>query len=132
MPAIHVHVDESGDFNFSATGSRYYIFTTTWTYDPVPLANALTKLRFGLIKAGHLQTSQELSCFHASDDPAPRRTQVLHTLVGHGGWNFASIVVDKPRVNPSLYDAFKFYPKFLSMVLRFISKGVCCAAPLKC
>lgn len=123
MPAIHVHVDESGDFNFSPAGSRFYIFTTAWTYDPAPLADALTRLRFGLIKVGHLQTGQELSCFHASDDPAPRRTQVIHTLVGQGGWNFASIVVDKPRVNPSLYDAFTFYPKFLSMVLRFIFKG---------
>lgn len=123
MPAIHIHVDESGDFNFSPTGSRYYIFTTAWTYDPAPLATALTNLRFGLIKAGHLQTSQELSSFHASEDPAPRRTQAILALVAHGGWNFASIVVDKPRLNPSLYETFTFYPRFVSMLLRFIFAG---------
>jgi hypothetical protein len=87
MPAIHIHVDESGDFNFSPTGSRYYIFTTAWTYDPAPLADALTRLRFGLIKAGHLQASQELASFHASDDPGPRRTQVLGALLTRTGWN---------------------------------------------
>ena len=48
---------------------------------------------------------------------------MLGALLTRTGWNFASIVVDKPRVNPSLYDAFRFYPKFLSMVLRFIFKG---------
>ena len=123
MPAIHIHVDESGDFNFSPTGSRYYIFTSVWTYDPEPLADALTKLRFSLIKAGHFQTGQDLSSFHASDDPGPRRALVIPALQQHGGWNFASIVVDKRKVNPALYDPFTFYPKFLSMVLRFIFKG---------
>ena len=123
MATIHIHVDESGDFNFSPTGSRYYIFTSAWTYDPKPLADALTKLRFSLIKAGHFQTGQELACFDASADPAPRRELVLPELRSHGGWSFASIVVDKPKLNPALYDPFTFYPKFLSLVLRFIFKG---------
>ena len=123
MPTLHVHVDESGNFDFSLAGSHYYIFTAAWTYNPSPLANDLTRLRFGLIKAGHFTGGQDLDCFHAADDPAPRRDAVINTLLSQTGWNFASIVVDKPRVNPVLYDAFKFYPKFLSMVLRFVFKG---------
>lgn len=118
-----VHVDESGDFNFSPTGTRYYVFTTAWTYNPAPLASDLTALRFALVKAGHFQHGQDLGCFHASEDPAPRRDAVIGILLNHAGWNFASIVVDKPRVNPVLYDPFTFYPKFLSMVLRFVFKG---------
>jgi Protein of unknown function (DUF3800) len=117
---IHVHLDESGDLNFSPTGTRYYIFTAAWTYDPAPLASELTALRFRLVKEGR---GERLSGFHAREDAQPRRDLVLGILVKHPTWSFASIVVDKRRVNPVLYDPEKFYPKFATMVLRFVFKG---------
>ena len=117
---LHVHLDESGDLNFSPTGSRYYVFTTAWTYDPSPLAHELTALRFRLVKQGH---GERLSGFHAREDPQPRRDLVLNILMKHVTWNFAAIVVDKRRVNPILYDPETFYPKFSTMVLRFVFKG---------
>lgn len=120
MATLHVHVDESGDFNFSPAGTRYYVFTAAWTYDPAPLSSALTNLRYGVIKAGH---GSNLSAFHACDDPAPRRELVISTMLNFASWNFASIVVDKPRLNPVIRDADTFYPKFMSMVLRFVFKG---------
>jgi len=120
MPTLHVHVDESGDLNFSQTGTRYYVFTAVWTYDPAPLAAELSALRFQLVKAGH---ADRLSGFHACDDPYPRRTLVMNVLSNHRLWNFASIVVDKPRINPILYDPMEFYPKFIAMVLRFVFRG---------
>ena len=64
-----------------------------------------------------------MSAFHASEDPQPRRDLVIGVLLNHKTWNFASIVVDKPRVNPSLYDPENFYPKFSAMVLRFVFRG---------
>ena len=48
---------------------------------------------------------------------------VISVLLNHKTWNFASIVVDKPRVNPSVYDPMTFYPKFAAMVLRFVFRG---------
>lgn len=91
-----------------------------WTYDPAPLAGDLTALRFRLVKDGH---GEQLSAFHACEDPAPRRDLVINTLLARKTWNFASIVVDKPRVNPFLYDPMTFYPKFAAMVLRFVFRG---------
>ncbi len=120
MRTLHIHLDESGDLNFSPAGSRYFIFTVAWTYDPAPLANELNCLRFSLIKAGH---GERLSSFHAREDAGPRRETVIPLLLKHANWNFASIVVDKPRVNPSIYDQEEFYPKFASMVLRFVFRG---------
>lgn len=120
MATLHIHVDESGEFNFSATGCRYYIFTAAWTYDPLPLASALSSLRHNIIKAGH---GSHLSAFHACEDPNPRRDLVINTLLRHTNWDFASIVVDKPCVNPAIREPKKFYPKFLAMVLRFIFRG---------
>lgn len=120
MLTLHVHLDESGDLNFSPEGSRYFVFAAAWTYDPAPLANDLAALRFKLVKQGH---GEHLSGFHAREDAHPKRDLVFGVLMKHLTWNFASIVVDKRRVNPVLYDPETFYPKFSAMLLRFIFKG---------
>jgi hypothetical protein len=117
---IHIHLDESGNLDFSPTGSRYYIFAVAWTYEPVPLAADLSALRFSLIKQGH---NINHGGFHAVYDPQPRRDLVLTAMANRLDWNFAAIVIDKPRVNPVLYPPKDFYPKFASMVLRFVFRG---------
>jgi hypothetical protein len=120
MATLHIHVDESGEFNFSPTGSRYYIFTTAWTYNPVPLSAELTNLRYSIIKAGQ---GPRLSSFHACEDPDPRRELVIDTMLRHPEWNFASIVIEKRKVNPVVREPDVFYPKFLAMLLRFVFRG---------
>jgi uncharacterized protein DUF3800 len=120
LPTLHVHLDESGDLNFSPAGSRYYIFACVWTYEPAPLANELNALRFSLVKQGH---GESLSGFHARQDAQPKRERVFPILVKHRNWTYASIVVEKRRVNPVLYEPEKFYPKFCTMLLRFVFKG---------
>jgi hypothetical protein len=120
MATLHIHLDESGNFTFSPKGSRFYIFTAAWTYNPGPLAASLNALRFRLIKEGH---GGNLSGFHACADPPLRREQVVNIIRAEPEWNFASIVVEKNKVNPSLYAAENFYPKFLTMVLNFVLRG---------
>src|ERR1700740_3204463 len=114
MRTLHGHRDEAGDLNFAASGSRYFIFTAAWTYDPAPLAYELNMLRFQIIKEGH---GERLSSFHAREDAEPKRNRVIEVLLKHRTWNFASIVVEKRRVNPKLYEPADFYPKFTNMVL---------------
>lgn len=109
MPTLHVHLDESGDFNFSPTGSRYYIFTAAWTYDPAPLAGHLTTLRFSLLKAGH-----NVPMFHATKDRQANRNAVVKVLSGHDDWAFAAVVIEKTKVYPRLHAPYRFYPEFAS------------------
>lgn len=118
MPTLHIALDESGDLNFSPSGSRYYIFAAAWTYDPAPFAHALTELRFSLLKQGH-----DLVAFHATEDRQAHRDAVVDILAGTDHWRFAAIVVDKPKVHPTLREPEKFYPRFALMVLRFILRG---------
>lgn len=118
MSTLHVHVDESGDFTFDPKGSRYYVFTAAWTYHPQALGNALTSLRFSLNKSG-----ANLSRFHACDDQQVHRNSVVDTLSAHHSWWFASIVVEKRKVNPAIRQPATFYPKFLNSVLLFIFRG---------
>lgn len=118
MPTLHVHLDESGDLNFSARGTKYYIFAAAWTYDPAPLALDLTALRFSLLKQG-----RDIQAFHAAEDKQAHRDAVVSLLAGHDAWQYAAIVVEKAKVYPPLREPHRFYPRFASMVLRFIFRG---------
>jgi Protein of unknown function (DUF3800) len=90
-----------------------------------PLAVRLSGLRFQLIKDGHLRPNvfDDLAGFHACQDPKPRRDAFVSTLQSHLDWSFASIVIEKNRVNATIQSPEKFYPKFLTMVLKFVLRG---------
>lgn len=94
---------------FTPKGSRYYIFCVSWTYNPQPLAHALGSLRFQANKNG-----DNICRFHASQD-GTRRNNVFALLTAHQDWNFNAIVVEKRKINPSIYDPHVFYPKFASI-----------------
>jgi hypothetical protein len=118
VATLHVALDESGDLSFNPSGSKYYVFAVTWTYDPAPVPKALTRLRFSLLKQGH-----DIQAFHAHEDQYTTRDSVIEALTSHDNWWFAAIVVEKAKVNPIIRDPHRFYPKFASMVLRFVFKG---------
>jgi hypothetical protein len=84
------------------------------------MAASLSELRFAQIKAGN---GESLSSFHACEDSPWLRDQVISTILSHAPWSFAAIVVEKVKVNPTIYDPQQFYTKFLTMVLRFILRG---------
>lgn len=119
MPTLHVHLDESGDWKFTPKSpSRYLILTLAWTYDPLPLATALTSLRFALVKEG-----VPLESFHATEDKQAVRDRVVQTIIANDRWNFAGVVVEKRKVNPALYEPHEFYPKFAGALLKFVLRG---------
>jgi hypothetical protein len=118
LATLHVCLDEAGNLHFNPAGSRYYVFAVAWTYDPAPLAGALTCLRFSLLKQGH-----NLHSFHATEDKQTNRDAVVGILTQHQNWRFAAIVVEKRMVNPSIQDERNFYPKFAGMALRFVFRG---------
>lgn len=118
MPTLHVHIDESGNWSWNRKGSRYYVFTVAWTYDPQPLAQALTALRFGLVKQG-----RSIEYFHASPDKQATRDEVVRTLLAHNDWHFASIVVEKCKVPPGNREPQRFYPKYAGALLKFVLRG---------
>jgi len=118
VPTLHAHLDESGDLSFTPKGSKYYIFTVAWTYEPLALAQDLIALRFSYLKFG-----TDLNRFHAAEDQQPIRDAVVRRLVGRAGWLFASIVIEKNKVNPSIREQHLFYPQFATMVLKFVLRG---------
>jgi hypothetical protein len=105
VPTLHIALDEGGDLNFAAKGSKFYVFAAAWTYDPARLAQALTQLRFGLFKAGN-----DIPSFHATEDKQTHRDAVVRAVTSFDAWQFIAIVVDKRKVNPSFMSLTTFTP----------------------
>jgi len=118
MATLHIHLDESGCWGFHQKGSRYLILTATWTFDPRPLAETLTNLRFSLLRNGH-----SIESFHAAPDKQATRDSVVAAMMSRADWHFASVVLEKRRINPTLRDPGRFYPTFAGTLLRFILRG---------
>jgi hypothetical protein len=118
MPTLHIHLDESGDWAFNKKGTRFFVLATAWTYDPQPLADDLTRLRFGLVRKGW-----NIDAFHASPDKQPIRDVVTKTMLAQKNWHWAAVVIEKCKVNPTLREPHRFYPKFAGSLLRFIFRG---------
>lgn len=119
VKTLHVHLDESGNFDFTRNGTKHFVFAVAWTYDPLPLAHDLTALRFMLLKQG-----VDLHQFHAAEDRQAVRNRVVATMLGRQNWGFVALVIEKAKVNPTIRDPIGFYPQFAMMVLRFVLKGV--------
>jgi Protein of unknown function (DUF3800) len=118
LPTLHVHLDESGDFNFSPRGTAFYTFAVAWTFDPLPLAQAVSTLRFALLKEG-----ADMPAFHAAPDRQKHRDRLVQTIVAQNNWRFAALVVEKRKTNPLIRDPVRFYPHFLTSCLKFVIRG---------
>jgi len=128
MSTLHVHIDESGDLDFSGRGSKFIIFAALWTYDPLPLASRLQSLRFTILKAGpenhRARGLERLEKFHCCDDSHNIRKLVVKTMLSYPGWKFAAVVVQKNKVSPRERELMgSFYANFASMPLRFLFRG---------
>lgn len=100
----YLFFDESGNLDFSPSGSRHFCFGVLSLDDPGPLSAALTQLRYELMAEG-----LELERFHATDDRQAVRDRVFAVLAEVGGFEVDLLVADKHDMHPALRDPFEFY-----------------------
>lgn len=77
MPAttLFVYVDESGNFDFSPSGTKHFVMTAFITTDPVLSAIRIARLKYFLLSQG-----VSIPNFHASEDSQRVRDQVVHQI----------------------------------------------------
>lgn len=113
MSTLHVYLDESGNWEFSAKGTRYFSIGVLWTLDPAPLAASLQALRFELLREG-----LDIESFHASPDKQSTRNRVFEAMLRVPNWEFTAFLMEKRRVNPSIRDPQRFYPAIALPAVR--------------
>ena len=113
---LYIFLDEGGNFDFSKNGTKYFTITSVTITRPWKFDEPLSLLKHKL-----LETGLDIEYFHASDDRQQTRNKVFNIITDHPSEPIIdSIIVEKSKTNPSLYDQKRFYPKILGYLLSYV------------
>jgi len=116
-PYLYIFLDESGDFNFTNIGTRFFTFTTLTRTRPFPWDNPLLNLKYTLIEQG-----EDIEYFHATENSQAVRDQVFKIISANlRDTRLDSLIVEKPKVGPALYPEERFYPRMVGYLLRYVT-----------
>ena len=114
---LFVYVDESGNLDFSSSGTAHYVLAAVATTDPFYSASRLQELKYEYLKSG----KEDVEYFHASEDRQFVRNDVLLTIKElQGKINVHFIYAQKNKTVPSLQNPVKFYAKLGLVLSKFI------------
>lgn len=95
---LYIFIDESGNFDFSPTGTKYFVLTAISTTEPSIDKEKFLQLKYDLLKTASCQEE-----FHATEDAQQVRDLVFQKIKETGGFEVDSIIAQKNKANPSLY-----------------------------
>ncbi len=117
---IYLFLDESGDFNFSPSGTKFYTISAVTKSRPFSWDEPLASLRYDLIDSG-----LDVEYFHASEDRQIVRDKVFPIIFSHlEGQCIDSIIVEKRKTGPALQPAESFYPRMIGYLIRYILDSI--------
>jgi hypothetical protein len=116
VSSLSIFVDESGNFDFSGGGSKYFHLTAVSTLGcPALLADIFD------LKHRIAETGLEIEEFHATEDRQLVRDQMfelIHRHSEHRCFVVDAITVRKSRVDPALQEPSVLYATMLRSLLR--------------
>lgn len=96
---LFIFVDESGNFDFSPKGTKFFVLSCLSTFKPAEEREKLLQLHYKILNDG---INQEY--FHATEDKQIVRDQVFGILNSlQYDIEVHSVVAQKNKANPSLY-----------------------------
>ena len=129
---LFCYLDEAGDFNFSPTGTRYYIYTALATDNPLPLNDEMLRAKYLLLlnNLPFSKSHEKNDYFHATEDTPLTRKLSFDAIVKHlDSFRVYSIVIQKNKTNPSIRDQRLFFSMIMSNLLEDV---VSCAQVARC
>ena len=112
----YIFLDESGNFDFSASGSRYFVLTSVSLRRPFPVTGPLDEYRHECLEFG-----LDLESFHCANDNRHVRERDFDLVSAHlDQMHIDCIVVEKRKAEPSLRQGSRLYPKMLGYLLQFV------------
>jgi len=96
---LYLFVDESGNFDFSPNGTKYFVLSCLCTFLPEQEREKIIGLRYSALKNG---INQEF--FHATEDSQNIRDKVFNIIKNFkDDFEIHSVVAQKNKANPTLY-----------------------------
>lgn len=117
---LYCYFDEAGDFNFSPTGSTFYLYTALVTRDPFPLCEDLLKAKYSLVMSGKpfSKSHRNNDYFHASEDSPETRDLGFGMLAKHlGEFAIHTVVVKKNKVPPEMRGQRVFFTAVINQLV---------------
>ena len=112
----YIFLDESGNFDFSPSGTRYFVLTSVSMKRPFPLAVPMDDY-----KHDRLEYGLDLEYFHCYRDGKIVRNRVFELIASHlDGMRIDCLIVEKAKVEPALQADRRFYPEVLTHLLKLI------------
>ncbi len=105
--ALLVFVDESGNFDFSDTGTNHLVLSAVLCHKPLRSAGKMLRLKYSRLALGF-----NISGFHASEDRNSLRVSVLKTISKERSLSAFSMVLDKARPENKLLLPGDIYHRF--------------------
>jgi len=120
---LYLFIDESGNFDFSSGGTKYFILTALSTTDPYSIGAPLLGLRYDLLpNYSGGRALEENGYFHASEDIQSVRDSVFSTIMKNGkDLRVDAVVAQKNKANPTFYNQhINLYRKMGEILLKYI------------
>jgi hypothetical protein len=102
---LYLFLDESGNFDFSPSGTRYLVVTSLVTRDVVPMVIELHCFKHEVIARG-----ENLECFHAAENRQWIRDRVFGIISACNHFAVHAVIIEKAKLDPALYGMRRFYP----------------------
>ncbi len=112
----YIFLDEAGNFDFSPTGTRYFVLTSVSARRPFAPYGPLDDYKHDCLEFG-LNTEY----FHCAEDNPWVRRRVFELIAAHlNDLRIDSLIVEKSKTNPALREDRRFYPEMLGYLLRYV------------
>jgi len=122
MKTLYLFIDESGNFDFSPSGTKYFILTVLSTMNPFDIGSPLLKLRYDLLPNYACGSKmEEHGYFHASEDTQAVRDSVFSILFTlNQPMRVDSVIAQKNKANPIFYHQhLEFYKVLGEALLKY-------------
>lgn len=118
---LYMYLDESGNFDFSERGSRYFIMTCIAIKRPFGVSHTLMDYRYDCLESGTF-----IDKFHACEDVNKIRAGVYQRIAAHGDkWHAYSISIEKSCVPDNMKTASSLYSEVFSWIVEEVYKNEC-------
>ena len=122
---LFLFIDESGNFDFSPGGTKYFIMAALSTTDPYSIGAPLLGLRYELLpNYSGGRALEENGYFHASEDDQSVRNTVFSTIMKNGkDMRVDAVIAQKNKANPAFHkQQIELYQKMGEVLLKYILK----------
>ena len=127
---LYLFIDESGNFDFSSRGTKYFLLSSIATFRPSLYKEKILDFKYDLLKNGY-----DKECFHATEDEQVVRDKFFSFVEEMGEHlDVYSVIIQKNKANPTLFQevytkkgrvitrntGIKLYEKTCQSLLKYI------------